>query len=206
MKKNADIRCLVSPAPVTIVSCGDYEGQSNLTTCSWAGNVNSEPPMAYVCVRAERFSHDIIENSGEFVLNIVSSSLIKEADLCGMYSGRNCDKWELAKLTKGKATAVKAPIVEECPISIECKVKQIVRLPSHDMFIGDVVAIDADESLFDEYGRVRLQNADILSWVNKMYIPLAKNKLNDMGFTVRRVSSGSNRRKSSKMSSSSEEK
>jgi len=184
---NIDNDCWVFPAPVVIVSCGDAEGISDITTCAWSGNVNSDPAMAYVSVRPERYAHELIEKTGEFVLNITDKDMVKEADICGMYSGRNSDKWALSGLTPMKAAKVGAPIIAESPVSIECKVKQVVHLGSHDMFIGEVLSVDENEKFVDEYGKLRLKDAGVLSLVRHSYIP-AGEEINRMGFVVRRRS------------------
>jgi len=140
-----------------------------------------------VSIRPERYAHELIEKTGEFVLNLINKDMVKAADICGMYSGRNTDKWALSGLTPMKAQNVSAPIIAESPVSIECKVKQVVPLGSHDMFIGEVLSVDANEKFVDEYGKLRLKDAGLLSLVRHSYIPVGE-ETEQMGFTVRRRS------------------
>lgn len=185
MKKRMEPDCRVAPAPVIIVSSGDFEGESNIATFAWSGNICSDPPMAFVSVRPERHTHDLIEKTGEFVLNLTTKDLVKEADLCGLYSGKNTDKWEMTALTKEKAFDVNAPLVAQCPVSIECKVTQKIELGSHDMYLGKIVAVDADEEFISEYGRLEIGNASLLGLVHNAYVPLGEETA-DMGFSIRK--------------------
>lgn len=185
MKKKMDPECRIAPAPVIIVSSGEYEGESNIATFAWCGNICSDSPMAFVSIRPERRTHDLIEKTGEFVLNLTTEALVKEADLCGTYSGKNTDKWELTGLTREKAFEVSAPTVAQCPVSVECKVTQKIELGSHDMYLGKIVAVDADEKYINEYGRLEIGNASLLSLVHNAYVPLG-NEIADMGYTLRK--------------------
>ena len=184
-KKIFDPDCRVAPVPVVVVSCAGEDAKGNLMTAAWAGNICSDPPMVYVSIRPERYSYELIKQSGEFVINLVNSDMLKGADRCGLYSGKSCDKWELSGFTPGECSAVSAPLIEESPLSIECKLTEIIELGSHDMFLGKVVAVDADEKYIDEYGRIRLNNAGLVSFINKSYV-LADNFAEDMGFTLRK--------------------
>lgn len=193
MKKSLQPECRVAPAPVVIVSCAGEDGNSNLITCAWSGNICSDPPMAFVSIRPERYSHDLVISSGEFALNLCSKEMVQAADICGMYSGRTMDKWEAASLTKCLSSEISAPIIEESPISIECKVRQVIPLGSHDMFIGEIVAIDADEKYIDEYGRLRLDDAGLLALVHQSYFPLSSS-IQNMGYTIRKKTSNTRRK------------
>lgn len=194
MKKLLEPECRVAPAPVIIVSSGDSE-ENNIATFAWSGNICSDPPMAFVSVRPERYTHDLIEKTGEFVLNLTTKDFVKEADICGLYSGKNTDKWEKTGLEKETASVVSAPLIAQAPVSIECKVTQKIELGSHDMYIGKIVAIDANEEYIDEYGRLRVEDSALLSIVHTTYVPLGK-KIADMGYSIRKKT-GRNRTKSS---------
>lgn len=175
--------CRVYPAPVVIVSCGNEE-RSNLITCAWSGSINLEPPMAYVSIRRDRFSHAITAAAGEFVINLCTEEMARAADICGACSGRDTDKWAASGLTQEKASAVSAPTVKESPLSLECRVVKTVSLGTHDMFLGEIVAIDADESLLDEHGRLRPERAALLGMAGGSYLTFGE-KLQNVGFSMR---------------------
>ena len=142
---------LLAPVPAVMVSCGTME-KPNIITVAWTGIVNSDPAMTYVSVRKERFSHELILKSGEFVINLTTSALARATDLCGVKSGRNTDKFTLAKLTPEPASLLSCPMIAQSPLSLECKVTQVLPLGSHDMFLAEIVAVNVDESLLDERG------------------------------------------------------
>ena len=132
---------MIYPLPAVMVSCGDIETESNILTVAWTGTICTNPPMAYISVRPERYSYDMIKKSGEFVINLTTEQLIKATDFCGVRSGRDVDKWLKCNLTKEKADTVKCPLIAESPVNIECKVTEIKELGSHHMFIADVTDI-----------------------------------------------------------------
>jgi len=140
---------LLAPTPVVLVSCRRNDEKPNIITIAWAGVVCSEPPMLSVSIRPSRYSYDIIKESKEFVVNVPTLEICSETDYCGIVSGRDVDKFESTGLTPGPSTEVRAPSIAECPISIECKLKDIVPLGGHDLFLGEVVAVTADESVLD---------------------------------------------------------
>ena len=133
----------IYPIPAVMVSCGTME-KSNIITVAWTGILNTNPAMCYISVRPERYSHDIIKENGEFVINLTTEKLARATDWCGVISGRNRDKFKEMKLTKEKGNFVKAPLIKESPVSVECRVKEIIPLGSHDMFVAEVLSIDAD--------------------------------------------------------------
>ena len=184
-KINISPDCRIAPAPVIIVSCANKDGKSNLITCAWAGNICSDPPQAYVSIRPTRFSHNLITESQEFAINLCSDDMLRAADLCGMKSGKDVDKWSLSGLTKEDASVIGCPIVKESPLSIECRVSQIIPLGSHDMFIGRIIAIDADEKYVNDAGKLNLDDAHLISLIHKSYIPLGL-LAETMGYTVRK--------------------
>ena len=132
---------MIYPLPAVMVSCGDIETESNILTVAWTGTICTNPPMAYISVRPERYSYDMIKKSGEFVINLTTEQLIKATDFCGVRSGRDVYKWLKCNLTKEKADTVKCPLIAESPVNIECKVTEIKELGSHHMFIADVTDI-----------------------------------------------------------------
>lgn len=140
---------MVYPLPAALVSCGDNPENYNMITIAWTGTTNTSPPMAYVSIRKSRHSHKLITESGEFVINLTTKELAFATDWCGVKSGRDFDKFKEMKLTPVKGEKVNAPIVAESPINIECKVKQVISQGSHDMFLAEVVHVQATEALLD---------------------------------------------------------
>ena len=134
---------VLAPVPSVMVSCGNAQ-KSNIITIAWTGIINSDPPMTYISVKKTRYSHDIIEENGEFVINLVNADLAQKMDFCGVRSGRDIDKFEKLGLTREYGCKVDAPMIAESPVNLECRVKDIVRLPSHDMFMAEIVAVHID--------------------------------------------------------------
>lgn len=185
MKEDWKPGTMLNPLPAVIVSCGD-SSHSNLITVAWTGTICTNPPMLYISVRPERYSYDIISRTMEFTINITTAAMARATDLCGVRSGRDCDKWELASLTPEPGVAVACPSVAESPLSIECKVKQIMHLGSHDMFVADVVNVRADSSLIDETtGKFNLNATSLLSYAHGAYYALG-DYLGHFGFSVRK--------------------
>ena len=181
-KKTLKGGALVCPLPPTMVSCGDMEN-SNIITIGWTGILNTVPPKTYISVRPSRYSYNIIKESGEFVINLTPSSLVKEADYCGIYTGKKVNKFEKCKLTKEAASVVSCPMIAECPVSIECRVTDIVPLGSHDMFMADIVAVNVDEELFDKDDKMRLDKAQLVAYAHGEYFELGK-KIGKFGFST----------------------
>ncbi len=175
---------LLSPVPPVMVSCGDME-KSNIITIAWTGILNSNPPKTYISVRPSRHSFDIIKETKEFVINLTPTSLVREADYCGIYTGAKVDKFQKCKLTKGAPSQVACPIIEECPMNLECRVTDIVELGSHYMFIADIVAINVDESLLGEDGKLHLEKAKLAAFAHGEYFELGK-KIGKFGFSVKK--------------------
>ena len=163
----------LAPVPAVLVTCADGE-KKDIVTVAWTGTVCTHPPMTYISLRPERFSYDIIKNSGEFVINLPTATLVKELDLCGMKSGRNLDKFSACRLTESPASQVKAPLLAESPLSLECRVTQVLELGTHHMFLAEIVAVDADEALFNTEGRLCLEKAGLLAYAHGAYYPLGK--------------------------------
>lgn len=177
---------LLAPVPPVMVSCGNIEkGNANIMTVAWTGIVNTIPPKTYISVRPSRHSYGIIKESGEFVLNLTTSSLIKSADYCGIYTGAKVNKFEKCRLTAEKASEVDCPIIAESPLSIECRVTDIIPMGTHDMFLADIVAVDVDESIIDEKGKLRLDKAKLAAFAHGEYYELGR-KLGEFGFSARK--------------------
>jgi flavin reductase (DIM6/NTAB) family NADH-FMN oxidoreductase RutF len=165
---------LLNPVPVVMVTCVDKDGNPNIITLAWAGTVNSEPPMLSVSVRRQRYSYDLIKEKGEFVVNLTSEKLACAADFCGVKSGRDVNKFDAMKLTPEKASKVDVPLIKESPINLECVVKNCIELGSHDMFIAEIVAVDVDEKLLDENGKLLLDKAKLICYSHGEYWSLEK--------------------------------
>lgn len=176
----------IYPIPAVMVSCGTME-ESNIITVAWTGILNTNPAMCYISVRPERYSHDIIKKNGEFAINLTTRQLAYATDWCGVKSGRDVDKFKEMKLTKEKANIISVPLIKESPVSVECKVKEIVPLGSHDMFIAEIVAIDADEKYIDEKGAFDISKCDLIAYANGGYYSL-ESKIGKFGYSVQKKS------------------
>ena len=172
------------PIPAAMVSCGTMEN-SNIITVAWTGVINTNPAMVYISVRPERYSHDIIKETGEFVINLTNEQLAYATDWCGVKSGKNVDKFKEMHLTKQKANFVNCPMIEEAPVSVECKVKEIKELGSHNMFIAEVLAVNADEKYFDKNGAFDISKCNLIAYANGGYYTLGK-KVGKFGFSVQK--------------------
>jgi len=174
---------LLNPVPVVMVTCADAAGKPNIITVAWAGTVNSEPPMVSISVRKERYSYKLIKEKGQFAINLATQKLAFATDICGVKSGRDVDKFRLTGLTPAKASAIDVPIIAESPVALECVVKNVLELGSHDMFIAEVVAVQADESLLNEKGKLVLENAGLICYSHGKYWTLGR-ELGFFGFSV----------------------
>ncbi|MBQ9899007.1 MAG: flavin reductase family protein [Ruminococcus sp.] len=175
---------LLAPVPAALVSCGTIE-KPNVLTIGWTGIVCTRPPMTYISVRPERYSHDIIRDSGEFVINLTTSAMCREVDFCGVRSGRDVDKLAHCGFHAEAAHEVSAPVISECPVSLECRVTESKLLGSHTMFLAEIVGIDVDERYIDSKGKLNLQQCGLAAYAHGEYFALGR-KLGDFGFSVRK--------------------
>jgi flavin reductase (DIM6/NTAB) family NADH-FMN oxidoreductase RutF len=178
---------LLAPVPPVMVTCqsGDI---ANIITVAWTGILNTVPPKTYISVRPSRFSHKLISESGEFIINLTTAELIKKADFCGIYTGKKVDKFEKCALTKEKAENVGCPMIAESPLSIECRVSQVIPLGTHDMFIADILGVNVKEELIDKSGKLHLENAHLAAFAHGEYFELGK-KLGYFGYSVKKKKS-----------------
>ncbi len=184
MKQDWKPGTMIYPLPAILVSCGSTAEEYNLITVAWTGTLCTNPPMCYISVRPERHSYAIIKKNMEFVLNLTTEDMAFATDWCGVRSGRDYDKFEEMRLTPGKATVVSAPIVEESPLNIECRVKEIISLGSHDMFIAEVVNVRADERYLNpQTGKFELSESHPLVYLHGAYYGLGK-KIGKFGWSV----------------------
>ena len=172
----------IYPIPAVMVTCGDME-KSNIITVAWTGILNTNPAKVYISVRPERYSYNIIKENKEFVINLTNENLAFATDWCGVRSGAKFDKFKEMKLTKEKANFVKCPLIKESPVSVECKVTDMVEYGSHTMFIADVLSIDADEKYIDEKGAFDISKCDLIAYANGGYYRLDK-KIGKFGYSV----------------------
>ena len=185
---------MLYPLPAVMVSCGEYGGKSNIITAAWTGTVCSDPPMVYVSLRQSRYSYDMIDGSGEYVINLVTEDLARAMDFCGVRSGRDIDKWKECGLTPVPSQSVKCPAIAESPVNIECRVTQKLELGSHHMFLAEVTAVRVDGKYLDEKGAFHLNDARLLAYSHGTYFGPGK-KLGTFGYSVKKAKSGRVRRK-----------
>ncbi len=176
---------MLYPLPVVLVSCADKDGRDNILTVAWTGTTCSEPAMLSISVRPERYSYHMIEETGEFVVNLTTEKLVYATDFCGVKSGRDLDKWKEMNLTREKAEVVKAPLIKESPVNIECQVTEKYHLGSHVMFQARVAAVHAEEAYMDENHKFHLDKANPIVYSHGTYFSLGK-ELGSFGYSVRK--------------------
>lgn len=186
MKREFKPGTMVYPLPAVMVSCGKTAEEYNIFTASWVGTICSEPAMCYVSIRPSRHSYDIIKRNGEFVINLTTKELAYATDWCGVKSGRDFNKFEEMKLTPQKTSVIDSVIIKESPLSIECKVKEIIPLGSHDMFIAEVVNVLADEKFMDpETDAFKLEDAKLMAYSHGNYFKMGE-KIGKFGWSVQK--------------------
>lgn len=176
---------MLYPLPVVMVSVADCEGRPNIITVAWTGTICTNPPMVSISVRPERYSYGILKETGEFVLNLTTRELVYAADYCGVKSGRDVDKWKELKLTALPASQVRAPLIGESPVNIECRVTEVKALGSHEMFLAEVAAVHADEEYMDENQKFHLERADPIVYSHGTYFTCGE-PLGTFGYSVSR--------------------
>ncbi|MEW6266200.1 MAG: flavin reductase family protein [Thermodesulfobacteriota bacterium] len=183
-KKILKVKTTLAPLPALLVTCQDREGNSNIITISYAGVVNADPPMIYISVRPPRHSYNMIKESGEFVINIPGENVLKETDYCGIVSGSKVDKFQATGFTAIPAAKVKAPLIKECPVNLECMVKNVIPLGSHDLFLSEVVAVQADEDVLHPDDKVDIEKVKPFSFCyDSMQYWSLKERIGAYGFT-----------------------
>lgn len=175
---------ITSPLPPTLVTCGSMDSP-NVFTVAWTGIVNTQPPVTYISVRPERYSYELIRNSGEFVINLPTEQMVKAVDYCGVKSGRNTDKFKDTELSVQPSSELVCPLLEQSPVNIECKVREVIELGTHHMFLADIVKLDVAKELIDSSGRLALEKAGLIAYAHGDYFALGK-KLGSFGYSVRK--------------------
>lgn len=176
---------MLYPLPAVLVSAASVDGKDNIFTVAWTGTICSDPPMVSISVRPERYSYSLIRESGEFVINLTTEKLAFATDYCGVKSGRDVDKWKEMRLTKIPGSAVQVPLIGESPVNIECRVKEVIELGSHHMFVADVVAVHAQEKYMDKKGKFDLAKADPIVYSHGTYYTIGK-PLGTFGYSVKK--------------------
>lgn len=175
---------VLAPVPPVLVTCGTME-KSNVLTVAWTGVLNTRPPMTYVSIRPERYSYGIIKQTGQFAINLTTSAMCKQVDFCGVKSGKDIDKFKVCNFNLLSANKIDTPIIEECPVALECVVKQTIDLGSHTMFMSEIVGVDIDQKYIDSKGKLNLQQSGLMAYSHGEYFALGR-KLGDFGFSVRK--------------------
>lgn len=177
---------MLYPVPAVMVSCGREGEKPNIVTVAWAGTICSDPVMVSISVRPERYSYDIIKETGEFVINLTTKELTKATDWCGVKSGRDVDKFKEMNLTAGKAGHLEhAPIIAESPVNLECRVTEIRELGSHHMFLAEVVGVQVSEKYMDANGKFELNSTDLVAYSHGEYFVLGE-KIGKFGYSVKK--------------------
>lgn len=176
---------MLYPLPAVMVSCGRKDEKPNIITIAWTGTICTNPAMLYISIRPERYSYSIIKETKEFVVNLTTEALLKATDFCGVRSGKNVDKFKEMKLTPYKSDFIDAPCIKESPVNIECRVKDIIELGSHHMFLAEVAAVHIDKTYLDENGRFHLNDSKLIAYSHGEYFSLGK-LIGTFGYSVRR--------------------
>lgn len=178
---------MLYPLPAVLISCGDEVDNYNVLTIAWAGTICTNPPMTSISIRPTRHSYELIKRTKEFVINLTTEAMVKDVDFCGVKSGRDLSKFDLTNLTIEKASVVKAPLIKESPVCIECRVKEIMLLGSHDLFIAEVVAVHVDEAFIDTEEKFHLDQARPICYSHGKYFGLGQ-VLGTFGFSIKKQS------------------
>ena len=176
---------MLNPLPAVMVSCKSKEGKNNIITVAWCGNLCTNPPILYISVRPERYSYNIIKETKEFVVNLVNKDLTYACDFCGVKSGKDVDKFNVLKLTPIDSKYVNAPSILESPVNIECKVRQIIPLGSHDMIMADIIGVSVDKKYIDEKGRFSLEKTNLISYSHGEYYALGE-YIGKFGYSIKK--------------------
>lgn len=186
MKRSFKGSIMLNPVPVVLVTCRNREGKENVFTVAWTGTVCSKPPMISISVRPERLSYDYIKETGEFTINLPAKSMVKAVDYCGVRSGRQENKIEKMGFSMREGVEIKSPSIEDCPINMECKVKQVIPLGTHDVFLAEVLSCFVEERLIDKENKIHFEEADLIAYSHGEYFPIVKKPIGRFGYSVRK--------------------
>lgn len=185
-KKTFKGSSMLNPVPVVLITSRNSEGKVNVFTVGWIGTACTKPAMITVAIRPERLSYEYIKENSEFVVNLPTKALVRKVDYCGVKSGRTNDKISECKFTLEDCENVKVPMIKECAVAMECRVKSITPLGSHDLFLAEVVAVHVEENLIDGNGKIHLEKADLISYSHGEYFPIENRALGKFGFSVKK--------------------
>ncbi|MCY6372285.1 flavin reductase family protein [Clostridium ganghwense] len=177
---------MLNPVPSVLITSKNNEGKVNVFTVGWIGTACTRPPMITVAIRPERLSYEYIKQSKEFVVNLPSRDMVKAVDFCGVRSGKTIDKIKECKFTLAHCENIDTPYIEDCPIALECKLKNITPLGSHDLFLAEVLAVHVEDNLIDEKGKIHYEKANLICYSHGEYFGLSKNAIGSFGFSIRR--------------------
>ena len=177
---------MLNPVPAVLITSKNKEEKVNVFTVGWIGTACTRPPMISVAIRPERLSYEYIKENGEFVVNLPSKNMVREVDLCGVKSGRTLDKIKELNLSLGESENISVPYLDDCPVALECRVKNIIPLGSHDLFLAEVLSVHVEESLIDEKGKIHFEKANLICYSHGEYFGLSKDALGSFGFSVRK--------------------
>ncbi len=193
---------VLNPVPVVLITSRNKEGKDNVFTVGWTGTICTKPPMLSISIRPERLSYEYISETKEFIVNMPSSKMVKAVDYCGVKPGRKFDKIKDMGFTMKEGTNVNVPYIDECPVAIECKVKDIIKLGTHDMFIAEVVASHINNNLIDDKGKIHFEKGDLISYCHGEYFKLPQNAIGSFGFSVAKKPKENNKKTYSNKKSS----
>ncbi len=186
---------MLNPVPVVLITSKNKEGRTNVFTVAWIGTACTKPPMITVAIRPERLSYEYIKESGDFVVNLPNSKMVRQVDYCGVRSGRQTDKLLEMNFTTQDSQDVTAPLISECPISLECRVKSITPLGTHDLFLAEIVNTHVDNALIDFNGKIHFENADLITYSHGEYFSVNSKPLGKFGYSVQKKSKKPHKKK-----------
>lgn len=185
-KKTFKGSIMLNPVPAVLITSKNTEGKVNVFTVGWIGTACTKPPIISVAIRPERLSYEYIKENGEFVVNLPNKTLVREVDLCGVKSGRQFDKIRDLNLSLGESHSISVPYLNDCPIALECKVRNIIPLGSHDLFLAEITSVQVEENLIDEKGKIHFEKANLICYSHGEYFGITKEALGSFGFSVRK--------------------
>ena len=177
---------MLNPVPVVLITCKSLEGKVNVFTVGWVGTACTKPPLVTVSIRPSRLSYEFIKQTGEFVINLPTKGLVRAVDYCGVKSGRTNDKITELGLLLEDSAEINVPMIKQCPVAMECRVKSITPLGTHDLFLAEVVAVHVENNLIDAKGKIHLEKADLISYSHGEYFPLENKAIGTFGFSVKK--------------------
>ncbi|MCM1992612.1 flavin reductase family protein [Oceanirhabdus seepicola] len=194
MKREFKGSAMLNPVPLALITSKDLDtDKTNVFTVGWIGTACTKPPMLSIAIRPERYSYELIKKSGELVVNLPSDNLVKAVDFCGVRSGREIDKIENFNLTLKGSTKISTPYIDECPVALECSVRDIIPLGTHDLFLVDVLCSHVNENIIDEKGKIHFENANLLHYCHGEYYPMVNKSIGSFGYSVRKKKKSKNK-------------